>query len=221
MASNHLLSRLPFQLPFKLSSNAKSACSHHRQSTTIEGDDEADHSAPLLETSPPPKFPHSNNNFVFYFSLALALLSAINVALLPATLSKYQACSFSDTAHGDAAVSSAWTAKTTTSHPSVYEHVWPDRIARVSRKLKQAVWGHGVQFYVTVEVRHPYPPFTQPSPPTHTYRPVANHTAAGFHHHALPHPLYRRPDLRAPLAAASGVICSCRRPHDERRCEGN
>lgn len=221
MASNHLLSRLPFQL---LSSNAKSACSHHRQSTTIEGDHEADHSAPLLETSPPPKFSHSNNNFVFYFSLALALLSAINVALLPATLSRYQACSFSDTAHGDAAVSSAWTAKTTTPHPSVYEHVWPDRIARVSRKLKQAVWGHGVQFYVTVEVRHPYPPFTQPSlPPSllHIHTEQLLITAAGFHHNALPHPLYRRPDLRAPLAAASGVICSCRRLHDERRCEGN
>lgn len=177
MASNHLLSRLPFQLPFKLSSNAKSGCSHHRQSTTIEGDDEADHSAPLLETSPPPKFSHSNNNFVFYFSLALALLSAINVALLPATLSRYQACSFSDTAHGDAAVSSAWTAKTTTPHASVYEHVWPDRIARVSRKLKQAVWGHGVQFYVTVEVRQSIPLSPNPPslPPTHTYRAVANH----------------------------------------------
>lgn len=193
MASNHLLSRLPFQLPFKLSSNAKSGCSHHRQSTTIEGDDEADHSAPLLEASPQPKFSQSNNNFVFYFSLALALLSAINVALLPATLSRYQACSFSDTAHGDAAVSSAWTAKTTTPHPSVYEHVWPDRIARVSRKLKQAVWGHGVQFYVTVEVRQSIHLFiTNPLslphvPNTHTERLLI--TAAGFHHHALPHPL--------------------------------
>lgn len=193
MASNHLLSRLPFQLPFKLSSSAKSGCSHHRQSTTIERDNEADHSAPLLETSPPSKFSHSNNNFVFYFSLALALLSAINVALLPATLSRYQACSFSDTAHGDAAVSSAWTAKTTTPHASVYEHVWPDRIARVSRKLKQAVWGHGVQFYVTVEVRQSIHLFITNAlslphvPNTHTERLLI--TAAGFHHNALPHPL--------------------------------
>lgn len=198
MASNHLLSRLPFQLPFKLSSNAKSACSHHRQSTTIEGDDEADHSAPLLETSPPPKFSHSNNNFVFYFSLALALLSAINVALLPATLSRYQACSFSDTAHGDAAVSSAWTAKTTTPHASVYEHVWPDRIARVSRKLKQAVWGHGVQFYVTVEVRQSIP--LSPSlPPTHTYRAVADHCSRIPPSCAFPSPLQA-----ARLARSSG-----------------
>ncbi|KAH4354232.1 hypothetical protein HBH99_257030 [Parastagonospora nodorum] len=37
--------------------------------------------------------------------------------------------------------------------PQIYHHAWPDRVVRVGRKLKNAVWGHGVQVYITVEVR--------------------------------------------------------------------
>ena len=57
--------------------------------------------------------------------------------------------------YGDARLGLNRAAKTIPPLP-VYHHAWPDRIARVSRNLKNAVWGQGVQVYITVEVRIPY-----------------------------------------------------------------
>jgi hypothetical protein len=122
---------------------------------------EDDHSAPLLEASDNlPGLASSKSSqmpkLVLYFSFALALLSAVNVALLPSTLSKYQAYPLSDSEvealpNGDSRVGLDRVAKFMPP-PQVYNHAWPDRIARVSRKLKNSVFGNGVQVYVTVEV---------------------------------------------------------------------
>ncbi|PVH92105.1 hypothetical protein DM02DRAFT_544377, partial [Periconia macrospinosa] len=90
------------------------------------------------------------------FSLALALLSTVSVALLPATLSKYRNHQLSDSGlealpYGDARLGLDRAAKMIPPVQS-YHRAWPDRIARVSRKLKHAVWGQGVQVYITVEI---------------------------------------------------------------------
>ncbi|KAK8149800.1 hypothetical protein G3M48_005553 [Beauveria asiatica] len=121
---------------------------------------EDDHSAPLLEASDKmpalaPSQPSQLPKLILYFSLALALLSTVNIALLPVTLSKYQAHPFSDSEldnlpYGDARLGLDRLADFIPP-PQVYHHVWPDRIARVSRKLKKSVWGQGVQVYITVE----------------------------------------------------------------------
>ncbi|KAF2785703.1 hypothetical protein K505DRAFT_330838 [Melanomma pulvis-pyrius CBS 109.77] len=123
-------------------------------------DDHSSPSSPSLVASDniaalAPSKPSQLPKLILYFSFALALLSAVNVALLPATLSKYQAYPFSDSElealpHGDARLGLDRAAKMI-HPPQVYHHAWPDRIARVSRKLKSAVWGQGVQVYVTVE----------------------------------------------------------------------
>src|ERR1700761_4844190 len=107
-----------------------------------------------------PSKPSQLSKLILYFSFALALLSAANIALFPVTLSKYQAYPFSDSQleklpYGDARLGLDKVAKV--SSPEVYHQAWPDRIARVSRKLKNAVWGQGVQVYVTVEVRMSHP----------------------------------------------------------------
>lgn len=126
---------------------------------------EDDHSAPLLESSGNldaliPSKPSQLPKLIIYFSFALALLSAINVALLPATLSKYRAYPFSDSdlealPYGDARLGLD-RASSMVPPPLVYHRAWPDRIARVSRKLKNSVWGHGVQVYISVEVSIPH-----------------------------------------------------------------
>lgn len=123
-----------------------------------------DHSAPLLKASDnstalvpsQPSQPSQLPKLIVYFSLALALLSIINFVILAATLSRYRACPFSNSGlealpYGDARLGLDRTG-TMIPAPKNYHHAWPDRIARVSRKLKNAVWGHGVQVYVTVEV---------------------------------------------------------------------
>ncbi|KAJ6043161.1 uncharacterized protein N7446_001357 [Penicillium canescens] len=140
-------------------------------STTLEKrSSEDDHSAPLLEASDnlnglAPSKPSQLPKLILYFSFGLALLSAVNVALLPTTLSKYQAYPLSDSdlkalPYGDARLGLDRAAKFIPP-PQVYHHAWPDRMARASRKLKNAVWGQGVQVYVTVEdstiMRFPIP----------------------------------------------------------------
>jgi len=122
---------------------------------------EDDDSAHLLETERPfpgvaPSEQAQLSKLILYFSFALALLSAVNVALLPTTLSKYQAYPLSDSdleslPYGDARLGLDRAAKMIPP-PQVYHHAWPEKIARVSRKLKNAVWGHRVQVYITVEV---------------------------------------------------------------------
>lgn len=124
-----------------------------------------DHSAPLLEASDnlpalAPSNPSQLPKLILYFSFALALLSAVNIALLPTTLSKYRTYPFShseleDLPYGDDRLGLDRAAKIVPP-PQIYRHAWPDRISRVSRKLQTAVWGHGLQVYVTVEVRIPY-----------------------------------------------------------------
>lgn len=142
---------------------------------------EEDSSAALLETldnlpaQAPPR-PPLLPRLVLYLSFALALLSAANIALLPATLSKYRDSPLSDSEldalpFGDARLGLDKVANLT---PQIHHRAWPDKIVRVSRKLKKAVWGQGVQVYVTVEVRtlpflfaaeHPYAYFPCPTFP--------------------------------------------------------
>ena len=103
-----------------------------------------------------PSKPSQLPKLILYFSFALALLSAANTALFPITLSKYLAYPLSDSElealpYGDARLGLDRAAKMIPT-PNVYHQAWPDRIARVSRKLKYAVWGQGVQVYITVEV---------------------------------------------------------------------
>lgn len=81
---------------------------------------------------------------ILCLSLALALLSATNIALLPAILS---------TCHAQSCSNAGLTAAEPTLSGTRYERSWPDRIARVSRKMKTAVWGQASQVYITVEVR--------------------------------------------------------------------
>jgi hypothetical protein len=94
---------------------------------------------------------------ILYLTFTLLLLSTANVALLPTVLSKYRAYPYSDAdlealPYGDARLGLDRAAKVM-APPQVYHRSWPDRIARVSRRLKNAVWGQGVQVYITVEVR--------------------------------------------------------------------
>lgn len=122
---------------------------------------ENEHAVPLLDTtgnslSQASPDPFKLHKIIIYLSFALALLSAVNVALLPATLSKYLAHPFTDSElkalpYGDERLGLD-RAATIVPHHRIYHRAWPDRIARVSRKLKNAVWGQGVQVYITVEV---------------------------------------------------------------------
>ncbi|KAB8228273.1 class I SAM-dependent methyltransferase [Aspergillus alliaceus] len=164
-----------------MSSKAKSSSSQYAplslhddgegSSATLEKrSSSSDYSAPLLEASDnlpalAPSKPSQLPWLILYFSFALALLSAVNIALLPSILSKHQAYPFSDSElevlpYGDARLGLHRAAKFIPP-PQVYHHTWPDRIARVSRKLKNATWGQGVQVYVTVEdstiMRFPIP----------------------------------------------------------------
>lgn len=134
---------------------------HDDGEDSITRSSEDEHSIPLLEGSEKlPALalskPSQLSKLILYFSFALVLLSAVNVALLPTILSRYQAYPFSDSElealpYGDARLGLDRAAKMIP--PSqTYHRAWPDRIARVSRKLKDAVWGAGVQVYVTVEV---------------------------------------------------------------------
>ncbi|TQW04090.1 SAM-dependent methyltransferase [Cordyceps javanica] len=119
-----------------------------------------------------PSKPSQLPRLILYFSFALALLSAVNIALLPATLARYRDYPLSDSdlaalPHGAAGVGLEHVADFMPPSP-VYRYSWPDRIARVSRKMKSAVWGQGKQVYITVEVRRipqlcafPFPPMAR------------------------------------------------------------
>ncbi|KAJ0275061.1 hypothetical protein COL940_009000 [Colletotrichum noveboracense] len=147
--------------PLALHDNGQCSSVTVEKRSSSEEDEDDDHSAPLLETSETlpalaPSKPSQLPRLIFYLSFAVALLSVANVALLPATLSKYQYYPFSDSElealpYGDARLGLDRAAKMLPP-PKVYYHAWPDRIVRVSRKLKNAVWGHGAQVYVTVEL---------------------------------------------------------------------
>jgi hypothetical protein len=148
--------------PLALHNDGEDSILTHEKSSS-----EDDHSVPLLEASEstPVLAPYKPSQLpkpILYFTFALALLSTVNVALLPATLSKYKAYPFSDSEleglpYGDTRLGLDRAAKMIPP-PQVYHHAWPDRIARVSRKLQKAVWGQGVQVFVTVEVCIPYSP---------------------------------------------------------------
>ncbi|EFW99286.1 hypothetical protein CMQ_5707 [Grosmannia clavigera kw1407] len=102
---------------------------------------------------------------ILYFSVAVALLSVVNIALLPSTLAKHYAYPYSESEvqalpHGDFRLGLDRAAKLVP-RPLAYHRAWPDKIARVSRKLKNSVYGNGVQVYITVEdstiLRFPIP----------------------------------------------------------------
>lgn len=159
MFSSKVKSKSSDYTPLALHEDGESSTSSEKRSSS-----EDNQSAPLLEgednlsvlaQSSLPQLP----KLIVYFSLALALLSAVNVALLPSTLSKYRTYPFSESElkalpYGDARLGLDVAAKMIPP-PQVYYRAWPDKITRVSRKLRNAVWGQGVQVYVTVEVCMP------------------------------------------------------------------
>ncbi|TPX18683.1 uncharacterized protein E0L32_002540 [Thyridium curvatum] len=152
--------------PLALHEDGEGSSSTPEKRSSSEDDD----SGPLLRGSddlPPIKLskPSQLPTLIIYLSFALALLSTVNVALLPSTFSKFKAYPFSeseleDLPYGNARLGLDRAAKVLPI-PKAYHRSWPDRIARVSRKLKDAVWGQGVQVYVTVEdstvMRFPIP----------------------------------------------------------------
>jgi hypothetical protein len=124
---------------------------------------------------------------IFCLSLALALLSAANIALLPAILSTY---------HAQSGPTAGLAATEPTAPDVKYERSWPDRIARVSRKMKTAVWGQASQVYITVEVRSLATGAASPTLPgvssvtlSNFYTKVLIFTT-GLNHHAFPRPTY-------------------------------
>lgn len=147
--------------PIALHDDGDDSISSSEKRSSSSSSDDHSASAPLLEAlDNVPGFAPSKHSqlprLILYFSFALALLSAVNVALLPTTLSKYHAYPFSNSElealpYGDARLGLDRAAKMMPP-AQAYHRAWPDRIARVSRKLKAAVWGQGVQVYVTVEV---------------------------------------------------------------------
>jgi hypothetical protein len=134
------------------SSTNPEKCSSEEDDRLLEESDDL----PTLVSSKPSQLP----KLVLCLSFILVLLSAVNVALFPTTLSRYRVYPFSDSdlealPYGDARLGLDRAAKVMPP-PQVYHRAWPDRIARVSRRLKTAVWGQGVQVYITVEVRIVY-----------------------------------------------------------------
>ncbi|KAF2278871.1 uncharacterized protein EI97DRAFT_371916 [Westerdykella ornata] len=168
MFSSKATSSSPKYAPLAPHDDGEGSIATEKRSSS--SDDHDDHSAPLLQASDnipvdTPSKPSQLPKLIIYLSFALAILSTVNVALLPATLSKYRAYPFSDSElealpYGNASLGLERAAEMMPA-PQVYRHSWPDRIVRVSRKLKSAVWGHGVQVYITVEdstiMRFPIP----------------------------------------------------------------
>ncbi|KAM3496738.1 hypothetical protein MY10362_009889 [Beauveria mimosiformis] len=144
--------------PLSLRATADDGCGGSSSTPEKRLSCEDDSSASLLQgsdnlpaqASPQPSSSSLVRRLGLYLSLALALLAAANVALLLATLSMYR----------DNHPLKVQVANPTI--PQTYHRAWPDRIVRVSRKLKKAVWGQSVQVYVTVEdstiMRFPLPP---------------------------------------------------------------
>ncbi|KAM3563656.1 hypothetical protein ARSEF4850_002233 [Beauveria asiatica] len=143
--------------PLSLRATADDGCGGSSPTPEKRLSCEDDSSASLLRGSdnvPAQASPQPSSSLVrrlgLYLSLALALLAGANIALLLATLSMYR----------DSHPLKVQVANPTT--PQTYHRAWPDRIVRVSRKLKKAVWGQSVQVYVTVEdstiMRFPLPP---------------------------------------------------------------
>ncbi|KAI3551998.1 hypothetical protein CTAM01_14763 [Colletotrichum tamarilloi] len=144
---------------------SSSSTSLEKRSSSEDDDDhpllEASENLPGLQAAKHWQLP----KLILYFSLALALLSCANIALLPATLSNYAAYPYTDSElnalpYGDARLGLDRAAKILRP-PREYLRAWPDRVVRVSRKLKNSVWGNGPQVYVTVEdstiMRFPVP----------------------------------------------------------------
>ncbi|KAI8303242.1 hypothetical protein K4K61_007248 [Colletotrichum sp. SAR11_59] len=123
--------------PLALHDNGRGSSVTLEKRSSTEEDEDDDHSAPLLEASETlpalaPSKPSQLPRLIFYLSFAVALLSVANVALLPATLSKYQYYPFSDSElealpYGDARLGLDRAAKMLPP-PKVYHHAWPDRI---------------------------------------------------------------------------------------------
>jgi len=92
---------------------------------------------------------------ILYGSLVVACLSSLNVLLLPLALTAYIAHPYSESAlqnlpWPDTRLGLDRAAKMIPP-PKSYSFAWPEKIARVSQVLKNAVYGDGTQVYITVE----------------------------------------------------------------------
>ncbi|KAK6087112.1 hypothetical protein SCUP234_02205 [Seiridium cupressi] len=136
------MSRISQYAPLLLPDNGESSSSPLGKHSSSEDDD---HSAPLLEdsendTALAPSNTSQLPKLILYFSFALAMLSTVNVALLPATLSNYRAYPFSNSElnalpYGDARLGLERAVKMLRP-PKSYHRVWPDRIARDSTVMR-------------------------------------------------------------------------------------
>ena len=107
-------------------------------------DDEHKHSSRL--------HPDSSLSFPLLLTCTLvAITSIVNISLIPYALTAQDThtstISFRDPYLGLARAADALAAQS-----PVWDHSWPESIARMSQRLKNAVYGEGIQVYLTVEV---------------------------------------------------------------------
>jgi len=88
--------------------------------------------------------------YIFWTCLAVTLLSILNV-LLPSTLSSYHLSeSQLELPYPDQRLGLDRAAKAMPITPS-YLYTWPEQIARLSQKLKNAVYGSGTEVFISAE----------------------------------------------------------------------
>lgn len=93
---------------------------------------------------------------IFYASVLLVSLSILNGALLPFTLPKYKNASLTQPElnmlpYPTQGIGLDRASKVIPHHPT-WSRSWPSNITRLSQKLKNAVYGDGVQVFISVEV---------------------------------------------------------------------
>ncbi|KAJ0322778.1 hypothetical protein COL5a_008604 [Colletotrichum fioriniae] len=127
---------------------SSSSTSLEKRSSSEDDDDhpllEASENLPGLQASKHWQLP----KLILYFSLALALLSCANIALLPATLSNYAAYPYTDSElnalpYGDARLGLDKAAKILRP-PREYLRAWPDRVVRDSTIMRFPVPTAGI-----------------------------------------------------------------------------
>jgi hypothetical protein len=87
-------------------------------------------------------------------AVLIAILSIVNILLLPFSLSPSRS-PLTDLPYPDPHLGLDRATKAMPITPA-YVYAWPDKITRLSQKLKAAVYGEGPQVFISVQV-HPIP----------------------------------------------------------------
>ena len=146
-------------------------------------DDDDPESYPATRPDPP--------SYLLWLAAAALCLSALVAALLPATLSASSSRSLSrreweDLPYPDQHLGLDRVQELLPPAPARYRSSWPRKIARVNQKLKNAVYGNGVQVFISVEVGVGL---------CFLWVSALKSIPPGLHDHAVPHPTHgdRRP----------------------------